>query len=125
MIIKNGLFTTKYTCVECEDEKDQKFGAPHHFKVKKIDPVTLQPTEEVVAEVNLQEGPIKEFGINGCSNEDLLLMVLTRLQGFQNGPFACRENAIAITKLEESVMWLRKRTTDREAKGIEGTSKVK
>ena len=124
MIINNSLFTKKYTCVECEEKEEQKFGAPHHFKVRKIDPVSLEPSE-VITEVHLQEGPIKENGINGCSNEDLILMVLTRLQAFQEGPYACRENALAITKLEESIMWLRKRTTDRELKGIEGTSKIK
>jgi hypothetical protein len=31
---------------------------------------------------------------------------------------------MAITKLEESLMWLRKRTQDREARNVEGTSVV-
>jgi hypothetical protein len=34
----------------------------------------------------------------------------------------CRENAIVITKLEESLMWLNKRTADRQARGVEGTA---
>lgn len=32
-----------------------------------------------------------------------------RLQGFQSGEFACRENAIALTKIQESLMWLQRR----------------
>jgi hypothetical protein len=48
-------------------------------------------------------------------------MVIDRLNGFQSTDFKCRENAIAITKLEEALMWLRKRTQDREIRGVEGS----
>ena len=68
--------------------------------------------------------PIKENGINGVCNEDLILMVLTRLQSFQESEYSCRENACAITKLEEALLWLRKRTQDREVRGVEGTHKI-
>jgi hypothetical protein len=34
--------------------------------------------------------------------------------------FRCRENSLAITKLEEALMWLEKRTADREARKVEG-----
>ena len=46
------------------------------------------------------------------------------LNGFQNSDYKCRENAIAITKLEEALMWLRKRTMARENRGVEGTHLV-
>lgn len=118
MIIKNGLCSQKYTIVGCEEKTEQKFNAPHHFEVANIE------TLEVVGRVDFQEGPIKENGINGVCNEDLILMVLTRLNSFQESEYRCRENAVAITKLEESLMWLRKRTMDREARGVEGTHTV-
>lgn len=51
-------------------------------------------------------------------------MVIRRLEGFQNSEFKCRENELAITKLEEALMWLRKRAQDREARNVEGTSIV-
>jgi len=54
-------------------------------------------------------------------NEDLICMVIDRLEHFQNSEFACRENALAITKLEEALLWLRKRTMSREQRGVEGT----
>ncbi len=73
-------------------------------------------------EISFQNGPIKEAGINGISNEALVAIVCDRLRGFQSGPFACRENALALTKLEESQMWLQKRTRDRVARGVEGTN---
>jgi hypothetical protein len=69
-----------------------------------------------------QHGPIKEVGVNGITNEALLAIVLDRLRGFQESPFKCRENAVAITKLEEAMMWLHKRTLDRERRGVEGTN---
>ena len=51
-------------------------------------------------------------------NEDLIAMVIDRLQSFQESEYKCRENAVAITKLEEALMWLRKRTQDREDRGV-------
>jgi hypothetical protein len=51
-------------------------------------------------------------------------MVITRLEAFQDSEYRCRENRVAITKLQECLMWLGKRTSDREVKGIEGTSEI-
>lgn len=72
--------------------------------------------------ISFQNGPIKEAGINGITNESLLAVVIDRLRGFQSGPFACRENAVALTHLEDSLMWLQKRTRDRLSRGVEGTN---
>lgn len=72
-------------------------------------------------EVKFQNGPILESGVNGVSNESLLAIVEDRLLGFQSGAFACRENAIALTKVQEAMMWLQKRTLDRVRRGVEGT----
>lgn len=115
--LTNSLTTNKYTNVYHENKEVMTNGAPHNF-------VVLDNNSNDIAEIHFQEGPIKEAGINGVANEDLLAMVLTRLEHFQETQFKCRENAVAITKLQETLMWLRKRTTDRELKGIEGTHKV-
>jgi hypothetical protein len=74
--------------------------------------------------VKFQKGPIKEFGVNGCQQKDLLAIVLHRLQGFQSSNYACRENALAITKIEEAMHWLNHRTAERRARGVQGTSKI-
>ena len=71
--------------------------------------------------LRFQNGPIKEFGTNGVTHEVLLAILIDRLRGFQSGQYACRENAIALTKLEEAKMWLQKRTMDRLTRGVEGT----
>jgi len=72
-------------------------------------------------DIKFQEGPIKEVGgINGCQIEDVIDILVERLRGFQEGPYKCRENALAITKLEEARMWLNERTRRRIEQGIEG-----
>ncbi len=73
--------------------------------------------------VRFQNGPIGESGVNGISNEALLAIVEDRMLGFQSGQYACRENAVALTKIQEAMMWLQKRTRDRVTRGVEGTSK--
>lgn len=74
--------------------------------------------------IKFQNGPIKEVGTNGLTHEVLLAIVEDRLLGFQSGAFACRENAVALTKIQEAMMWLKKRTNDRLARGVEGTHTV-
>ncbi|MEE9354357.1 MAG: hypothetical protein V3U75_02085 [Methylococcaceae bacterium] len=74
--------------------------------------------------ISFQNGPVKESGINGCHHEDLIAVVIHRLQSFQAGDFKCRENALALTKLEEALHWLGHRTTARQNRGVEGKSIV-
>lgn len=121
--VKHDLLTNKYTTVYHEDENYMKFNAPHHFMISTVD-ANNEQIEYRLAEINFQEGPIKENGVNGVMNEDLIAMVITRLEHFQRTEFGCRENAIAITKLEEALMWLRKRTIGRENRNVEGTHSV-
>ena len=109
--LKHDLLTNKYTRVFHENDSLIEFNAPHHFKVFNIQ-------NEQIGEVNFQKGPIKENGVNGVCNEDLISMVICRLEHFQKSDFSCRENAVAITKLEESLLWLRKRTMGREQSGV-------
>ncbi|WP_338442378.1 hypothetical protein VZG28_05235 [Synechococcus elongatus IITB4] len=71
-----------------------------------------------------QDGPILEAGVNGITHEVLLAILIDRLQGFQLGPYVCRENALALTKLEEAMHWLNARTLLRTQRGVKGTSEV-
>lgn len=69
----------------------------------------------------LQNGPIKENGVNGCQVTDMIEVAKMIIEGL-NDKFPCRENAMTITKLDEALMWQTKRTTDRENRGVEGKS---
>jgi hypothetical protein len=69
----------------------------------------------LLCELKFQEGSLKDAGINGVTNEVLLAIVIDRLQWFQLGiNWRCRQNAIAITKLEEALHWLRDRADEQE-----------
>lgn len=93
-------------------------NACHDYRLSVMDGFTAKDT----CHIHFQNGPIKEAGLNGTSNEALLAVVEDRLVGFQSGEFACRENAVALTKIQEAMMWLQKRTRDRMARGVEGTN---
>jgi len=98
-------------------------GAPHRYDIigntENIPNIGPRP---VGVNLRFQSQPIaKPEDINGISNEALLAVVADRLECFQAGPFKCRENALALTKIEEAMMWLHKRTRDRMARGVEGS----
>ena len=56
---------------------------------------------------------------DGTTNEELIEVLINRLQ-YLNGKFPCRENSVALTKLDEALLWLNKRTSDRMKRGVEG-----
>lgn len=114
--VEHDLLTNKYTEVWHEEPSEIVFNAPHHFQVR-----PTGDSLEILTEVYFQEGPIKENGVNGVCNEDLIAMVITRLEYFQKSEYSSRDNSVAITKLEEALLWLRKRTIGREKRGVEGT----
>lgn len=82
-------------------------------------------------EIKWQDGPLgrdeNRREPNGAFVETVISAAKQRLEYFQeasNKKFSCRENAVAITKLDEALMWLEKRTKDREERAVEGTHKV-
>ena len=60
---------------------------------------------------------------DGTTNEEVLIMLIDRLTFLNTERMPGRENSIAITKLEEALLWLNKRTADRIERGVEGTHK--
>jgi hypothetical protein len=104
-------------------------GACHLYSVRGFDTAN-NPSDPFIARfgkpadhttILFQNGPINEVGVNGVTHEALLEIVADRLRAFQAGPYACRENALALTKLEEAQHWLQSRTKGRMARGVEGT----
>lgn len=70
-----------------------------------------------------QNGPRKDSNsIHGVLDTDLLEIVRHRLQCFQQGEFATRENAIALTHIEEALLWMNKRVEDRIERNVLGTN---
>lgn len=75
--------------------------------------------------VQWQDGPLgtgeDRKSKNGAFVEDLIEIAIDRLEFFNSSKFRCRENSLAITKLEEALHWLNARTSRRTVAGIEGT----
>lgn len=106
-----------------------KGGAYHSYAISGFHTKTNNSAEETMRDETIvrlffQNGPIPEFGLNGVTQEALLTIVIDRLRSFQDGPFRCRENAIALTHCEEALMWLQKRTRDRIKRNVEGTHEI-
>jgi hypothetical protein len=101
-------------------------SANHRYEISGFDGSgnpSVKDCEQATGNVIVfQNGPILEAGVNGVTQEVLLAVVIDRLRCFQAGPYSCRENALALTKCEEALMWLNKRTRDCELRGVEGTS---
>lgn len=79
--------------------------------------------EDIIGAIAFQHGPRNnQNSIQGLLDTDLLEIVRDRLVAFNKGEFATRENAIAITKIEEALLWMNKRVEDRAERGVLGTT---
>lgn len=113
----------RYTNVYHEEEFQD--NAPHHYFIAdKNAEVDENGVPSFLGAISFQQGPIKESGVNGVMDENLLAIVADRLKHFQISEFASRENSMAIQHIEEALMWLKKRTDERDLRGVEGTHNV-
>lgn len=92
----------------------------HLYELENFEEGDIKQALQFIQKVPVFEGSsdLKTIS-NGTTNEEVLKVLINRLQ-YLNGKFPCRENSIVITKLEEALMWLEKRTRDRVARGVEG-----
>ena len=70
----------------------------------------------------LQNGPIKEVGVNGCQVDTLVEAAKAIIEGL-NAKYPCYENVRAIEGLKDALKALDDRKKAREARGVEGLSK--
>lgn len=88
---------------------------PHHFVYVRQDKNSISFT--------IQNGPIKEVGVNGCQVDTLIEAARIILQKLDQ-KFPCDENAKAINCLGLALHWLQERKSSREARGVEGFNKA-
>ena len=106
-------------------------GGAHHLyqvckhntgRISEEDGTFRTRPENMVLTVQMQYGGRNAAGsISGAVDADLLEIVRDRLRDFQAGPYSCRENACALTHIEEALMWLNRRVQDRITRGVLGT----
>jgi len=70
----------------------------------------------------IQNGPIKEAGVNGCQVDTLIETAKIMIESL-NKNFPCEENKEVLEGLEYSLCWLNKRKEDRTKRNVEGLSK--
>lgn len=80
-------------------------------------------TGENIISFKLQDGPIKEVGVNGCQIDTLIHAAKVILEGL-NKKFPCRENENALEHLDSALDALEARTRNRVARNVEGISKA-
>jgi len=95
----------------------------HTYKVGHfVNPEESSTIQFVDKEPNPENPTQLDLVSDGVTNEDLITVLIWRLNYLQS-KFGCREKAMAITKLDEALLWLEKRTRDRVARGVEGQQK--
>lgn len=91
-------------------------NACHKYDIVKHD------SNEVLTTIQFQKGPrLDENSVHGVIDTDLLEIVRDRLKGFQSGEYSSRENACALTHIEEALMWMNRRVEDRIERNVLGT----
>lgn len=101
------------------DEKGNG-GANHEYLI--VSDIGLAVPKET--KIQFQNGARKEENsIHGVIDTDLLEIVRDRLKSFQAGPFSSRENACALTRIEEALMWMNRRVEDRIERSVLGKNK--
>lgn len=92
-------------------------GANHAYCIK-------NNLETSLTNIGFQNGPIKEAGINGITNEALLAILIDRMEGFKSGPYASVDNSVALNSMKCALGALQNRTRERIARGVEGSHTV-
>jgi hypothetical protein len=95
------------------DEFDEK---------RKEFPINITEEKNMIS-FKIQDGPVKENGVNGCQVDTLIhtaLVMVTRL----DDKFPCVENKVAMDHLFRAMQSLNARKSDREARGVEGRSEL-
>ena len=91
-------------------------GANHLYNIVGAD------GNDMCLTIQFQNGPRKDpNSAHGVLDTDLLEIVRDRLKAFQSGPYSCRENACALTHIEEALMWMNRRVEDRIERNVLGT----
>ena len=86
---------------------------PTHFVMVRPDVNSLTFT--------IQNGPIKENGVNGGQVDTLIHAAWEIIDGLNN-KFPCKENKAALFHLDTALNCLEERTKRRDKQGIEGTN---
>lgn len=102
--------------IDCDEPDAVNGSGVHRYTV-----TTAPPHGAEVATIQFQHGPRGVTGSTpGLTAQALVSILIHHFQSFQAGPFACRDNALVITALEEAKGWMVKRVIDRKLRQVLG-----
>lgn len=114
--------------LEVADDADQTTGAHHKYQAMYLSRGMWEKGQLIQFHKMLpktgpeiKDIPKEQVIPNGITHEVLIAVILDRLRCYQKSEFSCRENALAITHLEEALHWLHHRTSDRVYRNVEGS----
>lgn len=91
-------------------------------ELRKTHPIYVDHEVNMVS-FRIQNGPIKEVGVNGCQVTDIIATA-THMIAELNKKFPCEENISTLHHLNKALKFQADRTKNREARGVEGLSKA-
>jgi hypothetical protein len=98
------------------------FAVNHSGRKKKDKFVTIDHEKNEIT-FRIQNGPIKENGVNGCQVDTIVETAQAIVTGL-NVQFPCKENKKIIHHLASALHWSKKRKADREKRNVEGKNEV-
>lgn len=103
------------TVIKVENHNSVFAQTPGHFYILQI------PFEakQSVPPLSFQNGTVKEVGVNGWQNEEVIAVLIDRIKHL-NSLFPSKFNESAICGLEVAEAALLGRTRERMARGVEG-----
>ena len=113
-------------------EKIDGFKVNEHDRNLTATQWSLIPEQDKYIDVNhernsisfkIQNGPVKENGLNGCQVDTIIKTAKLILQGLDNN-FPCVENKNAIKSLQLTLLYLENRKWDRKLRGVEGKNEI-
>jgi hypothetical protein len=91
-------------------------------EMRKTKPIYVDHDVNMIS-FRIQNGPIKEVGLNGCDVSTIIEAASLIVEGL-NKQFPCDENHKAIRSLNNALDWLEERKINREKRQVEGRSIV-
>jgi hypothetical protein len=91
-------------------------------QLRKEKPIFITDSQNMIS-FRIQDGPIKEVGVNGCQVDTMIEVAKLIIEGL-NKKFPCIENAMMIHRLGEALDWSEERKRNREKRQVEGTSQI-
>jgi hypothetical protein len=101
-------------------EEFHKYVSANSDESKFITDIKLN--RKPIINIHWQNGGTATSPKNGAFLEEVLAVVYAQLAAL-NREFPCRENSLALTKIEEAVLWLAQRKAERENRNVYGKDK--